>query len=469
MTKDLPQALKFGQPAKLFPDFAMTSREKRVTSILLALLPQVPDLAKTIFGTLGLRIGSRSKIETWTEVVFHSDHKSSCRPDGFVCIRSGSSEWTALIEAKIGKASLDAEQVQRYIDLAKANKIDAVITISNQFVTKADQSPVEVPKSKRRNVGLFHWSWTWIATECEILQSQSAVTDKEQAFLLDEFRLFLASDGTGVERFKQMGSLWKDLVTACVHQSALKWNAPEVEDGVTAWFMEERDLGLQLSRLVGEPVTTVIERSLRDDAPARLRTASERLVNEQSLHTSYRVPNAAGDLDITANLAHRTVCVSIKLKAPQDKVRTSSRVNWLLRMLKDDDERLQIRAHWPGKAAPTMKSLADLREDPELLQADNADLVPHAFDVLMIDANAKRFTGRQTFIEDLEALVPDFYTKVVQHLRNWAPPPPKPRKSDATQIPPPLSDAQKQASVDQASSVPRRAKTASNPPPFPTN
>jgi hypothetical protein len=431
MPHELPVALKGGQPARLFPDFAMTSREKRITSILLALLPQIPELAKTVFASIGVRIGVRSRIETWTEVVFKSDADSACRPDGFVCVTNGSTIWTALIEAKIGRASLEADQVQRYIDLAKSNKIDAVITISNEFVTRANHSPVDIPKGKRRNIELFHWSWTWIATECEILQSQTAVTDREQVFLLREFHHFLNSEGTGVERFNQMGPLWKDLVTACVQQHSLKWNAPEVEDGVSAWLMEERDLQLQLSRLVGEPVQTVVERRFRDDAAGRLRLTSDRLVSEKCLATSYRVPNAAGDLEIVANLAHRTLCASVKIRAPQDKVKTGSRLKWLLRMLKDDDDRLHVRAHWPGKAAPTVKPLKELRDAPELTQADNPALAPHTFEVLMIGADSKRFQGRKTFVEELETLVPTFYSIVVQHLREWTPPPPKPRLHEA--------------------------------------
>ncbi len=435
MTNGLPAALKSGQAARLFPDFAVTSREKRITSILLALVPQIPELARTIFSTVGVRIGVRSTIDAWTEVVFKNDIEGACRPDGFICIRNGKSEWTALIEAKIGRANLEADQVQRYLELAKSNRVDAVITISNEFVTQASHSPVEIPRSKRRNVDLYHWSWTWIATECEILQSQTAVTDKEQAFLLNEFHHFLNSDGTGVERFKQMGSKWKELVNACVQKKSLNWNSAEVEDGVSAWFMEERDLELQLSRLVGEPVSTVIERKHRDDPSARLKDASIRLLDSHCLDSSYRVPNAAGDLEISADLARRSLQVSIRLRAPEDKVKTRSRMTWLLRMLKDDDPRILIRAHWPGKAKATERSLAKLREDPESIQADNGALVPHSFEVIMVHTDAKRFAGRQTFVEDIEAIVPLFYTMVAQYLRAWSAPPPKPRPttlSDST-------------------------------------
>jgi hypothetical protein len=39
---------------------------------------------------------------------------------------------------------------------------------------------------------------------------------------------------------------------------------------------------------------------------------------------------------------------------------------------------------------------------------------------------ANRFTGPRTFIEDVERLVPEFYTLVGQHLKAWQPKAPKP-------------------------------------------
>lgn len=43
-----------------------------------------------------------------------------------------------MVEAKIGKGEICSEQIERYLNLAKANGIDAIITLSNQFVARAD-------------------------------------------------------------------------------------------------------------------------------------------------------------------------------------------------------------------------------------------------------------------------------------------------------------------------------------------
>ncbi len=237
----LPATLKSGRPARLFPDLAVSNRENRMTSIFLALVPQIPELASAIFGSVGQRIGKRTSIRAWTEVTFQQGGSGGDQPDGYVEITSGSKVWTALIEAKVGRNNLDQEQVKRYVELARDNAIDAVITISNEFVTQANQSPVSIPGTMLRRTSLFHWSWTWIATQCELLQAQMAVDDKEQAFLLSEFKLFLNSDGAGVERFTQMGAGWKSLVQDATHQNGLKRSSPEVSEGLDAWFKEEKE------------------------------------------------------------------------------------------------------------------------------------------------------------------------------------------------------------------------------------
>jgi len=426
---DLPDFLKQGERARLFPILADTSREKRMASIFLSLLPQIPLLASAVLGTAGVRVGKRTTIEAFTEVVLKEGSDANDRPDGLIVASTGKTTWSALVEAKIGKSKLGADQVQRYMEMAKANGIDAVITISNEFVARADHSPVSIPKPLLKKVGLYHWSWTWLATQCEILAVQKAVEDQEQTFLLNEILRFLNHPGTGVERFSQMGAGWKDLVQAVTNNGTLKKTAAEVEEGVACWFEEERDLSLQLARHVGQPVETIIERKLKDDPAARLKAGISQLVDHQCLASTYRIPDSASDIEVMADLTRKTVSAGMKVKAPLDRKSTKARMNWLLRMLKDDDDRIIIRAHWPGRAPTTQGPLSLLRQDPEALQTDNKDAAPHALEVLLVESLGKRFAGRRTFIEDIERIVPDFYDLVGQHVRAWQAPPPRPVKS----------------------------------------
>lgn len=84
-----------------------------------------------------------------------------------------------------------------------------------------------------------------------------------------------------------------------------------------------------------------------------------------------------------------------------------------------------VRAYRPGRAAFTQDYLKIVREKPEVLQPSNGDLTPHTLEVLLVEDMGKRFTGRRTFVEDLEQLVPYFYDVVGQNLRTWQAQPPK--------------------------------------------
>jgi len=397
-----------------------------MASIFLALLPQIPILANELLKTAGVRVGKRSRIQTFTEVVFRDADDTNGRPDGLIVVTNGNVTWSALIEAKIGKAVLDEEQVARYVETARKNSIDAVITISNQFVARADHSPVSIPKSSLRKTGLFHWSWTWIKTQCGILAYQESIEDRDQVFMLNEFYRFLDHDLSGVDSFKQMGSSWRDLVQSVANTEKLRKTGLEVEEGVSCWFEEERDLCLQLSRHIGQLAEVWIEKRLVDDPSERLKSGISLLVENHTLRSVVKVPDCAADIEICADLARKTITTSMQLKAPLDRKSTKARVNWLLRMLKDDDDRLLVRAHWPGRAPWTQKELSALRHDPGLLQTKNPSVAPHTFEVLLVEGLGKRFTGRRTFIEDLERIVPNFYDLVGQNLRQWQAPPPKP-------------------------------------------
>ena len=99
-----------------------------------------------------------------------------------------------------------------------------MITISNEFVARADHSPVSISKTLLRKVDLFHWSWSWLATVCEILEYKEAVTNREQAYLLRQLNHFLAHPATGVERFTQMTASWKDVTQSVLNDEALRKN-----------------------------------------------------------------------------------------------------------------------------------------------------------------------------------------------------------------------------------------------------
>ncbi len=241
---------------------------------------------------------------------------------------------------------------------------------------------------------------------------------------------YLNHDSSGVNRFDSMNREWKDVVAKVKNGAKLNKNSEEVENTVSSWHQEQRDLSLVLSRKLGQAVKLRLSRTHRTDPQARLKSDCELLACEHVLRCELDIPHAAAELHVEANLEKRVIVTSMRLDAPKDKKKTSARVNWLRRQLDNvESEGFFVKAIRPGKAESTQAPLGLVLEDPEHLESENTDAVPTAFEVRYVTDQASRFSGNKVFIEELERAVPHFYEQVGQRLRAWVPPPPK-MKSD---------------------------------------
>ena len=442
---DLDAILEKAERARLIPTVAESSKEKRIVSILLATLSVVRPLAEQLLGRCGVRVGKTSDLQSYTEVEFPANAGSrKDRPDGVLKLVTRKSPWTALIEAKIGNNEIGEEQVQRYAETAREYGVDAVITLSNQLASLPSHVPYLVPKRLSNRVEFFHISWVSVRTQASlILRDNEEVSEVslEQAFILKEMVRYFEHPSSGVKGFDQMNSEWHSLVLGVRNKQQFKRSSPEIENTAASWHQEERDICLILSRCIGEQVDIRLSRKHQADPALRLRDACDSLIASQELRCAFSIPNAASDLEVTANLQSRNISCSMKLNAPSDKKRASARVNWLVRQLrgvKDDDGGIKdddviVRAFWPGRGGPTQKFLSEIRVDSKCLESERPGAAPTSFEVVVIRELAGRFSGPRTFIEDLEKLIPEFYDQIGYHLRPWVPPPPSIDKRDPIQ------------------------------------
>lgn len=425
-SKDVKSRMKSGAKARLIPVLADTSKENRATSVFLACLAEVDEFAKAMLGSIGQNVGKRAKISCFTEVVLQQQESKKDRPDGLIVISIGKRQWSALIESKIGNASLDEDQIKRYLEIAKSNSIDAVITISNQFAAIPTHHPIKIAKNKMKGVELFHWSWKFMLTQAVLLLKVDGTIGVDQAFVLEETVRYFRHESSGVRSFDRMNPEWKKIVVQVKSGGRLVKTSEEVENTVGSWHQEQRDLSLILTRRLGAPVSFRMPRAHRLSPEKRLKDDCEYLAKDKKLVVSFNIPDAAAPLDVTVDITRRTITSSMSLDAPKDRKTTKARVNWIVKQLaKADPAGVYIEVHWPGRAPPTQASLEETRADPLSLNHDNPRLVPRSFKVSLVKDVAGRFSGSRTFIEELEKVVPDFYERVGENLRQWVPPPPK--------------------------------------------
>jgi hypothetical protein len=151
-SEDLPS--EDWQRARLIPIAGIRGQdeqEARATSAFLAVLSVVPAFAQSILVPFG---APRGKVETFSEVRFKDAAGKSHRPDGAILASRGAKAWSALVEVKTGTAPILEEQVNRYLDIARDNSFDCVITISNDIVASPTEVPYSYDRRKTRRVAL---------------------------------------------------------------------------------------------------------------------------------------------------------------------------------------------------------------------------------------------------------------------------------------------------------------------------
>lgn len=421
-----PDCLVAGEISRLIPAVSESNKEIRLLSPVLAALRIVPTYAKQVLEPVGVRLGVRSRIECYSEIVFKGSDFKGDRPDGLIVVDNGRTQWRAIIEAKHGKNQLGAKQIERYLDLAKQCGVDAVITISNQMTALATHSPVEVSPKLTRKVELYHLAWSHIRTNVSLLLQSGDVTDSEQTLVLSELERYLQHSSSGIEGFTQMNAGWRDLTARLRAGSNASASDIDVLNTATDWIEEQRDMCLLLSRTFelkgsSQPqVSLKLPRAHAESQDVWRQSIAKMLVSENRLSSEIIVEGAAAPIDIETRIAGRVFIPSMKLSAPKDKKSTSARVNWLLRQIaKTEDARIQIEINWPGKKEAIRLPLSAIREEPQKLRELDEGTACNSVSVLLVEELSGRFSSRKNFISAIETALLDFYREAGQHLKPW--------------------------------------------------
>ena len=423
--------------ARLIPTSGINGapeQERRATSALLAVLSIVPDYNKSLLAPVGAPAGG---VSTFIEVPFDLDGKRVF-PDGLIRVKRGGREWTALVEVKTGKNCLETEQLENYLDVARANRYDALITISNEIPPIPGQHPTTVNKRKLQKVGIHHWSWSYILATAIVQKEHRGVSDPEQAWILGELIRYLEHERSGALDLDDMGPNWVS-VREAVTRGTLRANdktAPEVASRFDALL---RYASLRLGQQLGTDVIPLLTRQEIADPSLRAASLLGSLVEVGQLAGSIRIPNAVAPIVVTADLRANRVTCHVDISAPQEG-RPTTRVNWLLRQIKEARadmvvESFAVRSRGAGAAA----LLGNVREDAKLLAPDPSKDIRSFRVALSVPSGSKRGRGNGAFIDSVLNTLDAFYGEVVQHIKPWSAAPPKLREAETPeQVPEPL-------------------------------
>ena len=194
--------------ARLIPTSGINGaeeQERRATSALLAVLTAVKEFGRGFVKPFGAPAGT---LETYIEVPFILGEQAALprRPDPRHPRRQD------LDRAGRGQdgaeRSSQTEQLENYLDIAREQGFDAVITISNEIPAVAGQHPTKVDKRKLRKVALHHVSWSQVLAEAVMQKEFRGVADPDQAWILGELIRYLEHRKSGALEFDDMGEAW---------------------------------------------------------------------------------------------------------------------------------------------------------------------------------------------------------------------------------------------------------------------
>lgn len=451
--------------ARLIPTSGISGadeQERRATSALLAVMGAVREFSKAVLSPLGAPSGS---VETYIEVPFLVGDKK-VYPDGLVRVTRGSKCWTALVEVKTGRNELQPEQLETYLDVARAEGFDALITISNEIPAAAGHHPTKVDKRKLRKTDLHHLSWTYLLSTAVMQKEHRGVSDPDQAWILGELIRYLEHPRSGAMELEDMGANWvavRQAVTTGTLRATDK-SAPEVVARFDALL---RYTALRLGRQLGTDVNHVLTRKEVADPSLRAQSLLDAIVNKGELFGAIRISNTVAPIHVTADLRAGQITCHVDVDAPKEG-RPTTRVNWLVRQLKAAPAGVRIEAFAVNaRGAGAAELLSTVREEPTSLITDPKRELRSFRVAMSAPMGVKRGRGRGSFIDSVLDLTDDFYAEVVQNLKPWAAAPPRLRETAPEPTTRPSLSSTSLSSQDGAEPVPASSGDNNNLGEFP--
>lgn len=416
---------------RLFPSVHLSSdreAELRATASLLATIRAVSEFGRRI---VSLSNGPKGQLACHTEVSakleeIRGDAPKPLRLDGVLTVKRGKTYWVAFIEVKVGTAKLSEDQIDKYHQLAKQEKANVLITVSNQ-PARADGGP-PLTLDRRCNIPVVHFSWERLLSEAKVLSEE--VSDPDQKWILKEWSRYVEDPNSRIKIPPDLGPHWRAVLKAA-GKNALKESSASLHDVALHWVGYLRKAAFRLRAKEKVDVEVYMSRKAREDSDLQAQESVN--AQEGTLNGTLRIRGTAGNIEIKAILPSRKVQYSLRVAAPTAG-QMKTRIGWLSRQLptKKEDRPsgdLVIVTHWT-KGEPTTVPVHAYLEDIARLCAykDGSrvpqDAKPRSFQIVWTRSFSDRRSRDRPAVHILEGLsqeLKEFYCKVVKDIKPFAP------------------------------------------------
>lgn len=418
--------------ARLIPTSGINGaeeQERRATSALLAVMVAVKEFGRALLSDLGAPAGA---VESFVEVPFEVGEKT-LYPDGLLRVRRGQRTWTSLVEVKTGNNPLESDQLNAYLDIARDQGFDALLTISNQIEAVPGDHPTAVDKRKLKKVALHHLSWTQVLTEAVVQKVHRGVADQDQAWVLGELIRYLEHPRSGALEFDDMGPSWVS-VRESVGRGTLRPIDKGVAEVASRFDQTLRYASLRLGRQLGVEVQPGLSKKDLADPAGRATELIASITTTGILVGGLRIPNAVGPIGLVADLRAGKITASVDVAAPEEG-RPQDPGELAAPPAEERTRRPpHRRLHQPGAFGKHIQAADRLRSDPMSLVLDSKAELRRFHLAMSGPMGVKRSGGRGAFVTSVVDLVESFYVSVVQGLKGWQALAPKVRTAEEEEI-----------------------------------
>jgi hypothetical protein len=413
---------------RLFPTMRIATTgeaETRATAALLAMLRAVSEFGRVIVKLAG---GPAGKIECYTEVplVDHSQTPPlSLRPDGLLIVAGRGKRWRCFVEVKVGSSPMGRPQIEKYLQLARQESIDALITISNE----AALGNLGLNKAQTK-VELLHLSWERLLSEARLLCSQGSVGDTDQKWMLNEWIQYVSDPMFKIVDPPTLGQYFGELMTAA-REGNIAAAGPAARDVCGYWDGFLNKAAHRLRADLGVDVQPMLTNAEKQSHELRINNLHAVVSSESRLTGSLRVKNAASEIRMDVLLPARTVRFGIDVKAPTEG-RQLTRLKWMVKQMSKAPPTARIQVQWDKKQLRSQDIISKLDGELRSLLRDlqgqpvPADALPKLFSIEWT-SDLQKAKGRSTaaILDGVMADLETFYSQVVEGVTAFVPSAPK--------------------------------------------
>ena len=210
--------------------------------------------------------------------------------------------WSCFVETKVGKATLDQDQIKKYVRAARQNGVDAVLTISNEFTVRLDQSPVELGPKQLGKTNLLHLSWRQILATAQGLLTKQEIVDREKRFLLEEFVRFLRDQAVGDTAFASMPQAWTELNERIASGVKISFKDSQIKEVASALQQQYSEMAIILTEHLGVQCKLRLSRNEEADKTKWSERIQKNIAKNGLSKASFSVPGAIANIDTEIDL-----------------------------------------------------------------------------------------------------------------------------------------------------------------------